>query len=106
MFRYLLAISALICLLASFSLAGEAQKEESWIEKAIKYLKPPEKPAPRPALARWSPIAHTIYIGTERCCAVVVPPPPPKYPPGIKLPVRRLYRVVMSVYWGTMTALP
>ena len=111
MFRYLLVVSVLICFLASLPLAGEARKgearkEESWVDKVIKYLKPPEKPAPKPVIARWNPVAHTIYLGTEKCCAVVVPPAPPKYPVGIKPPVRRPYRAVMSVWWGTMTGLP
>jgi len=97
----------LICILVSMlgiNLAEADQKEgQGALEKILKCLKPKPKEA-RPEIARWRPFATTFYLGTLKNCGTIVYPPRPRY--RIKFPSRALYRIAITPYWGTMTALP
>ena len=82
--------------------ADQKEKQTVW-ESIVKYLKPP-KPKARFEIRRWKPFATTVYLGLLKNCGKIVYPAKPRY--TIKLPPRVLYRVAITPYWGTMTALP
>jgi len=102
-----LVFPLLICILVSIltTALAEANQEEgqsAW-KSVVKYLKSP-KPKVRSDIVGWKPFATTIYLGTLKNCGTIFYPAEPRY--RVKSPSRALYRIAITPYWGTITALP